>query len=207
LVGSWGLRGRSAHAGQTYIGPLVISLSACVVRDWRLDDARSLARHANDRRIWLNLRDRFPHPYTLSDAEEFLAAVANSTPRTFFAIALDDQAVGGIGYTLHDDVERASAEIGYWLGTAYWGRGIMTSALRAVTAYAFDRHDVLRRVYAVPFAWSAASIRVLAKVGYQLEGRMRESAIKNGAAVDQLLYSILRNECLAPSRDAQRVTT
>lgn len=166
------------------------------VRDWRADDAPSLARHANDRRIWLNLRDRFPHPYLLADAETFLRSVAARSPITNFAIAVQDQAVGGIGYTLHDDVERVSAEIGYWLGVAFWGQGIMTAALKAVTAYALTQHGDLRRIYAVPFAWSVASMRVLEKAGYRLEGRMRQSAIKDGRVSDQLLYAVVRDELL-----------
>lgn len=173
---------------------MLIELSGCAVRDWRASDAASLARHANDRRIWRNLRDRFPHPYTLADGEAFIRMAAALTPRTFFAIAVDGQAVGGIGYTLHDDVERVSAEIGYWLSAALWGKGMMTQALAAVTDYAFERHPELRRVYAVPYAWSGASIRVLEKVGYRLEGRMRESAIKDGEVTDQLLYATLRSE-------------
>jgi RimJ/RimL family protein N-acetyltransferase len=173
---------------------MLITLPRGVVRDWRADDAPALAHHANDRRIWRNMRDRFPHPYALSDAEAFLTHVVQMQPRTYFAIAVDDRAVGGIGYTLQSDVERASAEIGYWLGTAFWRQGIMTSALKAVTAAAFRQHDQLRRIYAVPFAWSAGSLRVLEKAGYRLEGRMRQSAIKDGQVVDQLLYAILRAE-------------
>jgi RimJ/RimL family protein N-acetyltransferase len=94
-------------------------------------------------------------------------------------------------------VERISAEIGYWLGVAFWGRGIMTAALRGVTAYAFHQHPELRRIYAVPYIGSLASIRVLEKVGYRCEGRMRQSAIKDGRITDQLLYAMLREE-IAP---------
>ena len=151
-------------------------------------------RHANDRRIWLNLRDAFPHPYTGADAKRFLARVREMEPQTFYAIAVGPEAVGGIGYTLHTDVERISAEIGYWLGVAYWGRGIMTAALRGATRIAFESHPDLRRLYAVPYAGNLASARVLEKVGYHLEGRMRESAIKDGVVVDQLLYAKLRDE-------------
>jgi RimJ/RimL family protein N-acetyltransferase len=173
---------------------MLINLPTFVVRDWRREDAPSLARHANDRRIWLNLRDAFPHPYSLADAEAFLAFVARMAPITFFAIAVDNEAVGGIGYTLHADVERISAEIGYWLGTAFWGQGIMTGALSAVTAYAFQRHAELRRIYAVPYAWSLASMRVLEKTGYRFEGRLRQSAIKDGQVTDQMMYAIVRDE-------------
>jgi RimJ/RimL family protein N-acetyltransferase len=165
---------------------MLIPFPDFALRDWRRDDAPSLALHANDRRIWLNMRDAFRHPYTLADAEAFLALAAGMQPRTWFAIAVDDRAIGGIGYTLHHDVERIAAEIGYWLGTAFWGRGIMTAALRAVTAYAFGEHPELRRIYAVPYAGSIASTRVLEKAGYRCEGRMRESAIKDGRVIDQL---------------------
>jgi ribosomal-protein-alanine N-acetyltransferase len=171
-----------------------ITLPTCIVRDWKPADASALARHANDRRIWRNLRDAFPHPYTLANADAFLALANAMSPVTFFAIVINDEAAGGIGYTLHQDVERVSAEIGYWLGTAFWGRGIMTSAVDAVTRYAFAQHEELRRIYAVPFAWSAASMRVLEKVGYRLEGRMRQSAIKDGQVTDQLLYAIVRED-------------
>jgi RimJ/RimL family protein N-acetyltransferase len=169
-------------------------LPGFVVRDWRPDDAASLAHHANDRSIWRNMRDRFPHPYTLADAMAFLALADSMQPRTWFAIAVDDRAVGGIGYTLHQDVERIAAEMGYWLGTAFWGRGIMTAALDAVTAYAFQQHTELRRIYAVPYAGSAASVRVLEKAGYSYEGRLRQSAIKDGAVTDQFMYAILRDD-------------
>jgi RimJ/RimL family protein N-acetyltransferase len=173
---------------------VLITFPDFVVRDWRREDAPSLARNANDRRIWLNMRDAFPHPYTLADAEAFLRFVADMQPRSFFAIARADEAIGGIGYTLRHDVERISAEIGYWLGSAFWGHGIMTAALGGVTAYAFRQHPELRRIYAVPYAGSLASVRVLEKVGYRCEGRMRQSAIKDGQIIDQLLYAILRDE-------------
>lgn len=173
---------------------MLITLPSCVVRDWEAGDAPSLAEFANDRRIWLNLRDHFPHPYSLADANAFLAQVAGMRPRTSFAIAVDGKAMGGIGYTRHEDVERVGAEIGYWLAVPLWGRGIMASALAGVTAHAFREHAELRRIYAVPFAWSAASARVLEKVGYKLEGRMRQSVIKDGRVTDQLLYAILRDE-------------
>ena len=175
-----------------------LTLPAGVVRPWRPAEVLSLATHANDRRIWINLRDRFPHPYGVADAESFIAMATAMSPMTFFAIAVDGEAVGGIGYTRHEDVERVSAEIGYWLGTSFWGRGLMTAALIAVTRYAFEQHADLRRIYAVPYAWSTASMRVLGKAGYRLEGRMRQSAIKDGKVTDQLLYAILREE-LAPA--------
>ena len=102
--------------------------------------------------------------------------------------AVDGEAVGGIALMLQEDVDRCSAEVGYWLSEKYWGRGIVTSALNAITNYAFKHLDVTR-VFAIPFAHNAASIRVLEKAGYRCEGRMRRSAIKDGVVLDQFLYA------------------
>jgi RimJ/RimL family protein N-acetyltransferase len=165
-----------------------LTLRTCRVRPFRAADARSIATHANNRRIWINLRDRFPHPYTLAAARAFIRDARRQRPETRFAIAVEGAAVGGIGFMLHDDVERVSAEIGYWLGEPFWGRGIMTEALAAVTTYAVRTHH-LTRVYAVPFEWNPASFRVLEKAGYRLEGRMRKSAIKDGRVIGQRLYA------------------
>lgn len=165
-----------------------LRLERCEVRSFAPSDAASLARHANNRKIWINVRDAFPHPYALADAEEFIRASRSLDPETRFAIAVDGAAVGAIGLILHDDVERVSAEIGYWLGEPYWGRGITTEALRATTRWAVREHR-LTRVYALPYAWNPASCRVLEKAGYELEARMRRSAIKDGQVVDQFLYA------------------
>jgi RimJ/RimL family protein N-acetyltransferase len=110
-------------------------------------------------------------------------------PETNFAIEAAGEAVGGVGFVLHEDVERCSAEIGYWLGEAVWGRGIATAAVRIATAHAFPTYG-LTRVYAVPFERNRASCRVLEKAGYVLEGRLCRSAIKDDQVLDQLLYAI-----------------
>lgn len=168
-----------------------LDLGSCGVRSFREADAVALATHANNRRVWLQLRDRFPHPYTIDDASRFIAFARDADPETDFAVTVGSVVVGAIGLTLHEDVERCSAEVGYWLGEPYWGRGIATLVLAAFTRFAFDTLD-LERLYAVPFATNAASRRVLEKAGYQLEGCMRRSAIKDGKMHDQLLFAILR---------------
>jgi [ribosomal protein S5]-alanine N-acetyltransferase len=165
-------------------------LPHCAVRSWRPDDLGSLVANADNRNIWLNLRDRFPHPYTRRAGREFIRLAMSQRPETMFAIAVDDEAVGGIGFTVLTDVERVSAEIGYWLGELYWGRGFVTEALVAITRYAIDTCG-LTRVYALPFASNKASCRVLEKAGYTLEARLRRSAIKDGQIVDQLQYSFI----------------
>jgi RimJ/RimL family protein N-acetyltransferase len=170
-----------------------LTLDRCVIRSWRAGDVRSLVAHANNRKIWLNLRDRFPHPYTKADAQAYIKMARSMDPETFFAIAVDDQAVGAIGYVMQPDVERTSAEVGYWLGEAFWGRGIVTAALSAITGYAVERHH-FTRIFAVPFAYNTASCRVLEKAGYVLEARLHRSAIKDGVVIDQLQYAFAAAE-------------
>lgn len=160
----------------------------CTIRSWHRGDEDNLPSHANNREIWINLRDQFPYPYTRADAKRWLKHITAVTPETSFAIDVNGEAVGGIALVLHDDVERCSAEVGYWLSEQYWGRGIATAALKAITEYAFT-HLKLTRVFAVPFARNDASIRVLEKAGYTCEGRLRRSAIKDGVVLDQLMYA------------------
>lgn len=160
----------------------------CLVRPWRTGDADALTLHANDPAIARQLRDRFPHPYLPRHAREFLQQVTGSQPITSFAIEVDGQAVGGIGFVPGTDVERFSAEIGYWLGTSLWGRGIATEALVLVTNHAFGEVNVLR-LFALPFADNIASRRVLEKAGYACEGILRSSSVKAGEPRDQAMYA------------------
>jgi RimJ/RimL family protein N-acetyltransferase len=135
----------------------------------------------------------FHHPYTKQHARDFIRTTRQRTPETLFAIAVDGEAIGGIGFVLHPDVERVSAEIGYWLAEPFWGRGIATEALTAVTRHAIEAHD-LTRVYALPFAWNVPSCRVLEKAGFVLEARLRRSAIKDGVVTDQMQYAFIPPE-------------
>lgn len=159
-----------------------------VVRPWRVTDTAALVRHANNLNVSKQLRDRFPHPYTVSAATSFLEYAVSTEPVTNFAIEVEGEATGGIGFTPGTDVERFSAEIGYWLGEAFWGRGIATEALSLVTDYAFRRMNLLR-LFALPFADNPGSIRVLEKAGYEREGLLRQSSVKFGRPRDQLIYA------------------
>ena len=168
-----------------------LDLTRCTVRPWLESDANALARHANNRNVSIHLRDRFPFPYEIDHARTFLDWIVAQDNPTVWAIEVDGEACGGIGIEQKTDVERISAEIGYWLGESCWNRGIVTEALTAVTADVFARFDVMR-LYALPFADNRGSVRVLEKAGYVLEGRLRRSAIKDGKVRDQLLYANYR---------------
>lgn len=160
----------------------------CIVRSWRSTDAASLVRNGNNINVAKQLRDRFPHPYTAEAAEAFLDHIVHARRQTNLAIEASGEAAGGIGFEPGTDVERYSAEIGYWLGEPFWGRGIVTEALSLVTDYAFAERNLLR-LYALPFADNVASARVLEKAGYSLEGVLRQSGVKFGRPRDQLIYA------------------
>ena len=169
-----------------------LKLQSCVIRPWSLSDAVAVQRYANNRKIWLNLRDIFPHPYTLDDAHAFLGYVTNEQPTTTFALAMPSEAIGCIGLQLGRDVHRKTAELGYWLGEPFWGRGIMSEAVAAFTHCAFGMYD-LERIYAQPFANNPASARVLEKAGFVFEARLRASVFKDNKLLDSLLYARVRD--------------
>ena len=170
-----------------------ISLETCTIRSWRKSDAVSIAQLADNRAVWRNMRDRFPHPYRRKDAKAWIRAVRKADPETFFAIAVDGTAVGAIGLHPQPDILRRSMEIGYWLGEPYWGRGIATEAVRALTRYAFEHFDIAR-LYGYVFEWNPASARVLQKAGYRFEGRLRKAVTKDGETMDMLIYGFTEGD-------------
>lgn len=158
------------------------------VRPWVSGDAADLARHADDRAVWLQLRDRFPHPYTFEAAEAWIKVAAAQSPAQQFAITVGNTAVGGVGLIAGTDTERCSAEIGYWLGRAYWGRGLMTEAVNWIVPYAFETFG-FSRLFATVFAPNAASRRVLEKCGFAPDCVLKRAAIKDGVLLDVAVYS------------------
>lgn len=169
---------------------MFLDCGGCQVRPWHSDDAPALIRHANNPRVAENLRDRFPSPYTPADAEAWLSIVTQGEPLLDFAIVVDDEPVGGIGLALGSDIERVSAEVGYWVGEAYWGRGLATDALRAFVPWAMGSF-ALTRLYATTFAQHHASRRVLEKSGFSLEAILRRAAIKREEILDMALYGFI----------------
>jgi [ribosomal protein S5]-alanine N-acetyltransferase len=154
-------------------------------------DADAVVRHANNVNVARQLRDRFPHPYSRANAQTFLKT--STSDSTNLAIEVGGEAAGAIGYVVGTDVERFSAEIGYWLGEAYWGRGIATEALMLVSDHVFRSANLLR-LFALPFADNQGSIRVLEKAGYVREAILKSSSVKYGAPRDQALYARVNAE-------------
>ena len=162
------------------------------LREWNLSDKESLAENANNINIWNNVRDYFPFPYTAEDGETFIKMVLSKLkPSTDFAIEIKGKAVGGIGIVPNSDVERISAEIGYWLGEKYWNKGIMTDAVKEMAEYAFSNFSI-RKLYAPVFDFNQASQKVLEKVGFVKEAILKQSAIKNGKIIDLHYYGLIK---------------
>ena len=165
-----------------------IVLRQCMLREWRWQDKISLIENANNINVARMVRNRFPYPYDAEAADDWLSQVTTDKVQTDFAIIVDNKAVGAIAFESEGDIFYRSAEIGYWLGEDYWGRGIMTEAVQAVTSYAFQNFD-LCRLWAGVFSNNPSSARILEKNGYEFEGRLKKNITKFGQTLDQLIFA------------------
>ena len=165
----------------------------CRIRKWELSDAKELSTALSNRKIQDNLRDGLPYPYTEQDGADYISAMLSADENeTFaFAITVDNKVVGSIGVFRQENIHRQTAELGYYIAEEYWGKGIMTEAVKQICKYVFDKSDIVR-IYAEPFAHNMASCRVLEKAGFQYEGTLRSNAIKNGKVIDMKMYSLLK---------------
>lgn len=171
------------------MGCVRIDLGNCEIRKFVSEDAESLARNANNSKIAQGLRDRFPHPYTVSHARDWISRSLDSSPVCSFAIATPAEVIGGIGLELPRGAPLRIAELGYWLAESHWGRGIATHAVSCFCREAFVAFDLIR-IYARVFETNPASARVLEKAGFRRDGRLRMSVVKNGRVLDEWLYSL-----------------
>lgn len=167
----------------------------CNIRKWKLSDAKDLAVALSNKKIQDNLRDGLPYPYTEQDGADYISSMlsANENDTFAFTIIVDNKVVGSIGVFRQENIHRQTAELGYYVAEEYWGRGIMTEAVKQICEYVFCKSDILR-IYAEPFAYNAASCRVLEKAGFQYEGTLRSNAVKNGKVIDMKTYSLLKTE-------------
>lgn len=163
------------------------------LRKWQRDDIESVAKHANNKKIADNLRNVFPYPYTLKDAEGYIKFCINGdeSKQCCRAITVNGEAVGSIGVFIKDDVYCKSAEVGYWLGEEFWGKGIMSQAIKEISEFAFENYDIVR-IYAEPFARNVGSRRALEKAGFKLEGVLEKSVYKNGEIGDSCIYALIK---------------
>ena len=167
----------------------------CRIRKWELSDAKDLAAALSNKKVQDNLRDGLPYPYTEQDGKEFISAMlsADESETFAFAITVDNMVIGSIGIFRQGNIHRQTAELGYYIAEEYWGKGIMTEAVKQICEYVFAKSDIIR-IYAEPFANNIASCRVLEKVGFQYEGTLRSNAVKNGKVIDMKMYSLIKEE-------------
>ena len=167
----------------------------CKIRKWKLSDAKDLTKALSNRKVQDNLRDGLPYPYLEQDANDYISSMlsANENDTFAFAITIDDKAIGSIGVFRQQNIHRQTAEMGYYIAEEYWGKGIMTEAVKQICEYVFEHSDIIR-IYAEPFSCNMGSCRVLEKAGFQYEGTLRSNAIKNGKVMDMKMYSLLREE-------------
>jgi [ribosomal protein S5]-alanine N-acetyltransferase len=163
------------------------------IREIIENDKYSIVKYADNKKVSNNLRDAFPFPYTLEDAETWLTMLNDNHPKRAFAIANNEGLIGAIGIEPCRDVNRFAGELGYWLGEPFWGKGIATLAVQKFIKYVFEYYD-LNKIFAYVFSSNPSSARVLEKAGFKLEGCMRNQIVKNGQALDQLVYGILKEE-------------
>ena len=164
-----------------------------LLREWKLSDAQNLASAINNKKVLDNLRDGIPYPYTEQDGKDFITAMLSADKNSTFAFAieLEGKVAGSIAVFRQNNIHFRTAELGYYLAEEYWGKGIMTEAVKQVCKYVFDNSDIIR-IYAEPFAHNIVSCRVLEKAGFQFEGLLRANAVKNGAIIDMKMYALIR---------------
>jgi ribosomal-protein-alanine N-acetyltransferase len=182
--------------------PERIECEGFALRPWQASDADDLVFHANDAKVARSLGERFPHPYTLDDAHAYIAHALHLSNEKAWAIEINQVASGAIGIQPGEGFERNSAELGYWLGRAYWGEGIATAAVRAIVPHAL-RELSLYRLQARIFEDNPASMRVLERCGFAREAVLRRLAVKNGRLLDMHVYAITRDSLDAQAIDEQ----
>lgn len=168
-----------------------LDVGICQLRNLMIQDAPSMARYADNPNIWNTVRDYFPHPYSLPDAESFILEANKKSPPNNLGIIYQNECVGVIGFYPMQDVYRHCADFGYWLAEPYWGKGIMSAAATAMVEYIFSNFEIIRLQSSV-FAFNSASKRVLEKAGFRLENIAIKGAIKNGQLVDEYRYIQLK---------------
>ncbi|MEO8305668.1 MAG: GNAT family protein [Betaproteobacteria bacterium] len=167
---------------------IITSLPRCSIRSWRTGDERSLVENADNRNVWLNLLDAFPHPYTDADAKEWIAASSTADPEQNFAVEYLGFAIGGVGLTLHDGVLSKTGSFGYWIGERYWRKGIATAVVEAFVPHVFSEFALVR-LEARVFSWNPGSSRVLEKCGFRKEALLEKRIFKDGRIIDEYVFA------------------
>lgn len=158
-----------------------------------MSDATDLSLVISNKKIQDNLRDGLPYPYTEQDAAAYIQTMLSADENKIFAFAItiNNKVIGSISIFRQENIHRRTAELGYYIAENYWGKGIMTEAVKQICEYVFNNSDIIR-IYAEPFADNSASCRVLEKTGFQFEGILKSNAVKNGKIIDMKMYALIK---------------
>ena len=158
-----------------------------------IDFAKEFAKMKNVPEILDNGYDKTPNPFTEKDALAFIQPHIGVSPHKRFLIYWNNEVAGEIGITMKEDVFRLSAEIGYFISKAFWGKGLATQAVKKMTEYAFANFDIIR-IEAGVFDFNKPSMKVLEKNGYYLESIRKKAVIKKGQIIDDYIWVKLKEE-------------
>ncbi|KJZ68643.1 hypothetical protein HIM_11962 [Hirsutella minnesotensis 3608] len=188
-------------------GAVLVETDRLMIRRYLFSDAAALAEAANHAAVATNLRDGFPHPYTLAEAQSFLRRHSGTVdtrypthgaifikPDTADNPSSETLLVGALGIAPDDDVYYRTWELGYWLTPSAWGKGIMTEAVYAFSKWILETWPGLNRLEAATFSNNGASMTVLTKCGFVQEGTRRGVAEKNGCIVDEVIFGLIRSD-------------
>jgi len=170
---------------------MILTNNKLTLRPFKDSDAKILTELCNNKKIWDNLRDYIPFPYTENNAIEFIKYCQTESPQHTFAIEFNGEFAGSIGLVKQNDVYRLTAEIGYWLGEPFWGQGITTKAVKLITEYGFKQLGLIR-IYSGVFDFNKASQRVLEKAGFMLECIVEKAVVKNENVCDEYRYGLVK---------------
>ncbi len=159
------------------------------LRAWTKNDLHSLVKYADNPKIAAMMSNKYINPYTYEQGEKFIGFATKEKPYRILAIDVVGEAVGAIGVHPGTDIYCKNAELGYWLGEPFWGKGIMTKAVIQMVDYGFQNWDI-SRIYARPYGTNTGSQKVLEKAGFVLEARLEKTIFKNEVYLDELIYAV-----------------
>ena len=161
------------------------------LRNYQIEIAKQYAEYRNNPIIFDNGYDKVPNPFTLKDAKEFINLQLKKELPQRKLIYWKGQFVGEIGIEIKEDVFRLSAEMGYFIGEPFWGKGIASKAIKLMTDYVFNNFNIIR-IEAGVFDFNRPSMRVLEKNDFNLESIKRNAVIKNGKIINDHIWVKLK---------------
>ncbi|MCD4791643.1 MAG: GNAT family N-acetyltransferase [Bacteroidales bacterium] len=173
---------------------MIIISDILSLRPLKLSDAESIAKYANNKNVWINLTDMFPHPYSVNDAVSFINSQKDIKPPQVFAIIYKNIAVGTVGLSISSENKELCCDLGYWIGEEFWNKGIMTRVIKKMVKFGFKTYKSIDCISAYIFTYNKASVRVLEKIGFIKDNKLNKSISKGGEKKKLYFYKILREK-------------